>query len=308
MSKCPLCQSASIKYFHTLNSYKYFQCFNCITLFLNPIPNKEEISAYYSRNFKYPAGESNEQLIRKRAKIILKKLKELLPDGKNLLDIGSGYGYFLNEANKMGMTSSGIEPAKNLYENSLRHSSNSKIYNLTFSKFIAKNNKEKFDFITLIHTIEHVINPNLVINNALKLLKPKGILYIETPNLDSHLFRAEKYSYTFLTPPDHIWILSRFSFMNILAKLKGIKIEVISSFSQPEHLMGILKRNLSHPNLKQQKSPQELRLKEPDEIKIKGIAANIKFIFFDKILAPLLTPLLNVGIYGSTLELYIKKK
>jgi len=35
---------------------------------------------------------------------------------------------------------------------------------------------------------------------------------------------------------------------------------------------------------------------------------NMRFLLFDKLLAPFFTPLLNLGGYGSILELYIKKK
>lgn len=318
MTKCKLCKSAETKFFHKKNHYKYYLCDRCRTLFLHPLPSQKKLNDYYRKNFKYTAGEANEKNIRSRAKIILKNFKKLNPGGKSLFDIGSGYGYFLQEALKAGFETLGIEPSQSIRSTSINQHVLSEIEGLievkikktNFEQFYAKNNKKRFDFITIIHTIEHVTNPRSLIINASKLLNPNGILYIETPNLDSHLFRAEKQNYTFLTPPDHVWIFSRRSFQVILNKTPELYISNISSSSSPEHLMGIIKMKLENRNSELEINKKRFNPKKiiiPNQ-KSKYPISNIKYLLFDKLIAPVFTPFLNLGIYGSILELYIRKK
>ena len=70
-------------------------------MFLDPKPSAKEITDYYKKNFVYSAGEANESQIRTRARKIMHRLSDLNPAGETLLDIGSGYGFFADEAQKL---------------------------------------------------------------------------------------------------------------------------------------------------------------------------------------------------------------
>ncbi len=295
MKFCPLCQKPSI-FFRQINSYRYYQCRNCTTLFLDPAPSDTTLKNFYNTDFDYSAGQKNEVKIRDRAKIIYQNLKKLNPKGKTLLDIGSGYGYFLEEMNKKGLITLGLEPS-------------AKLNNYAFNKFQIKSlnksfgeyqSNKKFDYITLIHVIEHVKNPSGIIQKAVSLLNRGGILFIETPNLNSHLFNFEQKNYPFLLAPDHLWVFSRFSLDQILKKVKNIAIRKTSFYSDPEHLMGILKIMLKRrraANTKQlKKSVPKMTFKQ-----------QVKYLFFDKWLARFFVPVLNLNQKGSYLEAYLQK-
>ncbi|MBI3366789.1 class I SAM-dependent methyltransferase [Candidatus Roizmanbacteria bacterium] len=254
---------------------------------------------YYRSEFEYPAGKNEEDRIRKRAKTIIACLKKLNSNGQKLLDVGSGYGYFLDEALKQKLNITGIEPSKNLHSPSIDPQIKECIIHCSFEDYFKKKSYQKFDFISLIHVIEHVSYPKQFIQMCSKLLNKNGILYIETPNFNSWLAKKEKMNYTFLTPPDHIWLFSSKSLRLIIEKFKQLYIESISTYSYPEHLMGMLKNELK---------PESEKLKVTNEnLKLNINLKRIKYVFFDKLFAPLFTPLLNIGIYGSILELYIKK-
>ncbi|MBI2641279.1 class I SAM-dependent methyltransferase [Candidatus Roizmanbacteria bacterium] len=300
MSRCEICQNSKTTFFHSLGKFSYYLCTRCRTLFLSPKPSNYQIKNYYSSQFTYDAAESNEVRIRKRAHITLTKLKKMNPKGESLLDIGSGYGFLLEESKKYGIKALGLEPAKKLYS---RAHENTK--NLSFDYYFKKNSKIRFDFITMIHLIEHVADPREIIQKARQLLSSKGILYIETPNLDSHLFYVEKYHYTFLTPPDHIWIFSSKSFSYLLKDEINLSRLNISTYSYPEHFMGILKNTLKFKNTKN-KADSIMRRAERLE-KSKVTPFSFKYLVLDKFIAPLLTPLLNIDNKGSILELYLKR-
>lgn len=305
MQTCPICTNKKTEFFHTVNHFSYYRCNNCTTLSLYPQPSKKDIDEYYKKNFVYSAGEANESQIRRRAKKVLHKLKGMNPSGRTLLDIGSGYGFFLDEAKKSNLDIIGIEPSKELYKNSIKFTRN-----ITFEDFNRENKNKKYDFISLIHVIEHVDNPREMLQKASFLLTKGGILYIETPNLNSHLFHEEKYQYTFLTPPDHIWIFSFKSFEYLLREGNGIEVIQKTTYSQPEHFMGILKKKLEvrSEKLEAKNESKKMPFKSSNIQPPTSNISRLKYLVFDRFLSPLLTPLLNIGGYGSILEVYIKKK
>lgn len=307
MIRCKLCYSKIKRCLYEIGKYNYYYCQKCITLFLHPLPKTKSIDQLY-RSFLYKNGLIEKNRIISRSKIILKNLLSLNRNGNTLLDIGSGYGFFLREANKKGLTTVGIEPSKTLSVQSIKHIKNpGKILNMSFNKFYLKNKNKKYDFITLIHVLEHIPEPYKIIQQALKLLNPLGVLYIETPNLNSHLYNSEKANYIYLTPPDHIWLFSKTSFYKIINSYKLLT----TTYSYPEHMMGILKnkfkiKNFKFKNQKLENTKKNLLNNSKIDFKLK--ISNLKFRLLDRFIAPILTPLLNLGGYGSILELYIKKK
>ncbi|PIY69199.1 hypothetical protein COY90_01905 [Candidatus Roizmanbacteria bacterium CG_4_10_14_0_8_um_filter_39_9] len=315
-TSCPLCRCSSV-IANQVDQYKYYRCVPCNLLFLYPQPSKTQIDKYYKSSFDYFAGKTNETPIRARAKKILLNLKSINPSGTSLLDVGSGYGYFANEALDIGLNVSAVEPSGSFYNVPI-YKSIKKLYKTSFEIYAKSHQNIKYDFITFIHVIEHVSNPKKLMKDACKLLSPDGILYIETPNLDSHLYKAEQNNYTFLTPPDHLWIFSKKTIKTITPP--RCQIDKVSTYSYPEHLMGIIKAIFKSGNshayrtvVPVQFQPTRLELGHsgrPDEAKKVSYSSLrlIKYLLFDRCIAPLFYRLLNLHYHGSILELYIKKK
>lgn len=297
MPTCPICQNTA-SFFHKIKKYSYFICGSCQILFLYPLLKVGEMKKYYQSDFSFKNGLLEEKNLRIRARKIIKKLKNLNCCGRTLLDIGSGYGFFISEAKKMKLRTTGVEPSTTLsnYSNILIHCND--VQNLSFSQFYSQNQGKKYHYITAIHVIEHLIDPKNFLRKISSLLEEEGILYIETPNLESHLFNSEKQNYTFLTPPDHLSIFSRKAIKNMLPR--NLQIIKSATYSYSSHLMGIIK-NL---NVKSQKAKPQVKtqnLKKP-------LVKSLKYLFFDQSLARIFTPFLNIGGKGSILELYIQKK
>lgn len=310
MIKCSICKNKNVSYFHKIKNFKYYLCLNCQTLFLYPQPSSKRIKTYYEKNFNYQSGFINKKRIINQAKKIIRNLKCLNPKGKNLLDIGSGLGYFLKESIKHNLNPIGIEPSKKLSQfipiNRLIG-----IFQGEFEQYYERNKDKKFDFIVLSHLIEHIKKPRQTIIKITRLLDQNGILYIETPNLNSHLFKVEQENYTFLTPPEHLWIFSLTSFQRIITNL-SLKIIKSSTYSYPEHFMGIFKKQFNiYENKNHQDNKNFFNFYKPQKLaslRCFKTSKWIKYLIFDKVLAPLITPFLNCGVYGSILELYIRKK
>ena len=304
MTICPLCQNKQIPLKHEVDGYKYYFCQQCQVLFLSPKPKNKGIREYYSQNFTYTDGLHEEKRIRQRAKIILTKLKNMHPQGKTLLDIGSGFGFFLDDANRSGFEAIGIEPAKKLAEYA-RKKYRLPVINQSIDDFKPT---KKYDFITLIHVIEHFTDPISVIKKFKKLLNKDGILYIETPNLDSYLYRAEQRNYTFLTPPDHLFIFSQFSIYRLIEKYSDLQMLSMSTYSYPEHFMGIIKSVIKgSPSLSPHPYNFPALTRRPSHPTSSKLSNSLKYLIFDQFMAPIFTPLLNLFNYGSILQIYIKR-
>ena len=310
---CTICLSKKTKYFANKIGYIFYRCSNCRAVFLPTLPSIDTLKKYYARTFAYSDGQKNEALIRKRSEIILKKLKELSPGSKTVCDVGSGFGFFLDEAKNVGLTPLGIEPSIDLSKYSRR---NFKIptYTGSLQDFIHSSDTQ-FDLVSCIHVIEHVQNPKKFIDQLSQLVKGGGYLYIETPNSDSHLLYVERDTYTFLIPPDHLWLFSARSIEQLLPK--NMKIVYKKTYSYSEHFMGIVKvlfRNMLRHNsgLKnyEKANIQNINtiVKEvKSEKHFEKIRKKIFYYLFDRTLAPCFTGTLNINHKGSILGLYINK-
>jgi SAM-dependent methyltransferase len=122
--------------------------------------------------------------------------------GKGLLDIGSGTGDFLHIASSRGWQVEGIE---------LSESSAKRANQLLGGDFVRVGtlddcnlSSDSYDLITSYHVIEHLIDPVSMLNEIYNLLKPGGIVFLETPNMESigAMIRGAKWSN--IKPPEHI--------------------------------------------------------------------------------------------------------
>lgn len=62
-----------------------------------------------------------------------------------------------------------------------------------------------FDVITMIHTLEHLDDPNTVLRECARVLRPGGSLFINVPNRGGLLPRVMKDHWIGWVPPYHVW-------------------------------------------------------------------------------------------------------
>ena len=99
---------------------------------------------------------------------------------KVILDYGCGGGGFLDLASGVAKTTIGIEPFEGY------HSSIIKRGHIVFKSAddALKKYENKIDLIVSTGVIEHVENPSMYLENAYKLLKNNGEIYLDTDNLN----------------------------------------------------------------------------------------------------------------------------
>jgi len=234
--RCIICNSIIEKELFNKAGSKYYLCEKCFSL----QQNVKRFNSISYNNFDYSVGFKREKEIRNRAKTIIKELLLINNKITSILDIGCGAGFLLDEFNKKFEHVVGIEPSKKLMEYAVKHY-NLKIYNYYFSSKTVNKIKEKYDVVIMSHIIEHITNPIEFVRNAYLLLNKNGILYIETPNINSWLANIEKSDFTFLTPKDHVCLYSRKSMISLVKNSNIVCKRIISyTYSDIEHVIGII--------------------------------------------------------------------
>ena len=104
---------------------------------------------------------------------------------KRVLDVGCGGGILTESLAKSGAITYAIDASLEAIEIARKHATsqdlNIEYYNNLAEDF-AKDNTGKFDVITCMELLEHVPNPESLINACAKMLKPNGKLFFSTIN------------------------------------------------------------------------------------------------------------------------------
>ena len=141
----------------------------------------------------------------------LKIIKRHFKTKGKLLDFGAGIGSFVVFANTKGWQSDGFEP------NTKAHGPMAK-YQSTWA------NQKSYDVITAWHVVEHLTEPWVFFEQALKSLADNGKLFIALPNYRS--WDANKYGAMWggYDVPRHLWHFSPKGFIS-MAKDCGFETE-----------------------------------------------------------------------------------
>ena len=113
--------------------------------------------------------------------------------GKKVLDVGCGGGILSESLASSGADVTGIDQGDKVIQIAKLHAKESgvkiKYKHINIEDFY-KNTDERFDVITCLEMLEHVPDPNSIINTCSKLLKPGGKIFFSTinKNLKAFLF------------------------------------------------------------------------------------------------------------------------
>lgn len=151
-----------------------------------------------------------------------------------ILDFGSGYGSLISEL-KSEYEMSGVE-----VDVSARSFCESKGFKMYDSLDEVEATKNKFDIITMIHVIEHLISPVDILKRLATLLSDDGRIIIETPNSDDALltfYECEPFqNWTYWS--HHPILLNSKGLNNVLkrANLRTVSTEAVQRYNLANHL------------------------------------------------------------------------
>lgn len=112
--------------------------------------------------------------------------KYITPTNLKMLDIGCGGGILSEGLARLGAHVTGLDVEEHALETARAHAKQSKL-SIDYvcepvELFVDSYHQEPFDAITCLEMLEHVEDPQMVINSAVALLKPGGFLFLSTVN------------------------------------------------------------------------------------------------------------------------------
>ena len=157
---------------------------------------------------------------RASARAILKKLKAYKKGPARLLEVGCAVGFLLDEAKKQGWEPYGVELSKW----AVVHAREKFALDVSFG-MVKKQHYPKwhFDCIVLSDTLEHLTDPKGTFIEISRILKPQGILYLNTPNFNGIRARIKGRRWPYLIALSHIYFFT-FESLDKLLRTEGMRI------------------------------------------------------------------------------------
>jgi len=121
--------------------------------------------------------------------------------GGRLLDIGCGSGTYLTRMRTMGWDASGVEPNDDACQSAI--AAGHKVF--CGQLLDAAWPSDYFDAISLWDTLEHIHNPEQVLEECHRILKTDGILAVNVPNFGSIYARIFRDKWLMFTAPIHYY-------------------------------------------------------------------------------------------------------
>jgi SAM-dependent methyltransferase len=190
------------------DGYGIAECLTCGLVQLQPTPTPETLRALYETDAYfggegsgYSEYESQEQEYLATFREDVRRIAEFLPSGK-VLEVGCGYGYFLQAALQAGYDAYGID----LSPTAVKWASE-RLPNRVFCGLleeVPQIQEQQYDVIFGSHLIEHLTEPGAFLEHAASLLRPGGLLVLVTPNIRSLLSRASGRRWVSYKIPEHV--------------------------------------------------------------------------------------------------------
>jgi SAM-dependent methyltransferase len=239
---CIVCGSSERSKLYTRNQWCVYKCVNCGLGVLDPRPGKGELDKLYSRDYfqshyNSPPSLSSAQMKKRlnQEDHRIRFIRKFRPSG-NVLDVGCGRGYFLLACRQAGYEVEGVDisgAAAAYVATELKipvHIGQIDEINLPAGSF---------DVVTMWHSLEHTVDPNLYLQSAGKWLKDNGFLIIDVPDYEGHDARMTWSDWPHWDLPYHFYHFTKSSLLALLEKNGFV------SIGQKDYLSEYVKEKLT---------------------------------------------------------------
>jgi 2-polyprenyl-3-methyl-5-hydroxy-6-metoxy-1,4-benzoquinol methylase len=219
MNKCIVCDGSS---FSGLFNNTLLKCEGCGFITTNQVISDEKLLEIYAEN--YFKGDEYLDYVRekkslqfnflKRLNYIMKKTDRVRFD--SVLEIGCAYGFFAEILTKKFPCNffKGIDIA----ESAVLYGREILKQNLDSANYLNYNSNRKYSDVFMWDVIEHLREPQKVIEKISNELITGGKLYITTGDISSLVPKIQKNKWRMIHPPSHLHYFSAATLKNLLSK------------------------------------------------------------------------------------------
>lgn len=150
-----------------------------------PLPSPEELEQFYPPAYYGQSGGKFSPLLESAVRLLASRrvryLARGLPQGARILDVGCGRGVGLGQLADRGLRVCGFDISTEAVEGCDERAEIKVASNLQQAEFPA----ESFDRIVIWHVLEHVSDPDELLKETHRLLRPGGSVIVAIPNFSS---------------------------------------------------------------------------------------------------------------------------
>lgn len=230
---CRLCAGREIEFFLRVRAYGFdvYRCKRCGMIFRYPFPTYEEIVGFYDEGYysgKNQYSYADERKVRGSEIVWEKRIKKLVEiyekenskKPSSILDIGCAFGGLLEVArDKFGLKPFGVEVSE--YSSKYARERGIEVFRGNVEDIDL--GEEKFDIITMIEVIEHLMEPKKVIEKVYGANTRGGLFLVQTANIEGgqSKFWGDRYHYYL---PGHLHYFSNRTLRELLLSVGYSKI------------------------------------------------------------------------------------
>lgn len=253
---CRYCNSIDIKTYKKIGDYVINYCNKChlLSIAKSVVDIASSINKeWYSEGYISSYSKRSVDLKKRFAKKVLEI--ESIKKGGNLLDVGCGFGLFLEsiiETARFKWKVYGVDINERLIKE-CKARLGQKVSNLYIGRLTTLRFKEgTFDCITCFDMLEHDSQLDFTLREINKILKHSGLLLIQSPNQRSVMAYLCGSLWDWWAVPDHIFHFNPQSLSSILQK-QGFQIRKLYTWDPPKefvsNIQGSIKARLGGKGL-----------------------------------------------------------
>lgn len=241
---CPFCGGSGAEPTFTKDGYRYVLCDTCRSLFVSPRPTEAALADYAERSeavrfwsthfYRQTAAARREKMFRPRAALAASLLTNR---GGRVVDVGAGYGLFLQELRALGLADVvGIEPDARLA--GICREEGFEVIERWVEQL--EPGLVQADLATCFEVIEHAFDPLSFLQGCARTLRPGGLLLLTTLTSGGFDLQVLWERSRSITPPQHI----NFPSLDGMRRLAGRAGLVVKELSTPGELDVDIVRNV----------------------------------------------------------------
>lgn len=228
-SLCPACGASGVPGPRRKLGYDIFRCRGCGTLFVATahLTARQDYDAYYSAdNLTVP------DFIHQRLEQIVAGFAPYRRDN-HLLDLGCGSGVLMRASAKAGWQAEGLDVS----QTAAAH-----LRGLGYEVFCGELQKAcypagRFDVVVASELLEHVPDPQTVVSEVARILRPGGLFWATTPHGRGLSARLLREKWTIVSPIEHLQLFSRRGMRLMLAKAGFSRIRIATHGVNPSEIL-----------------------------------------------------------------------
>ena len=214
-----MCGGTQRSRLYRLGTFAVVRCSACGFRYLSPRLTEASMLEVYRSGAYFEGGEVGYDSYAGQAPALRATFRRVVADmvkagfgGGDLLEIGCGYGFLLEEARSAFRSCSGTE-----FADEAASAARARGLDVVTGGIEALPPGRRFDCIVATHVIEHVYDPRGFIGAVKLLLRPGGTLLLGTPDMGSLWRRTMGARWPSFKVPEHVLYFDRPSLTGLLA-------------------------------------------------------------------------------------------